>query len=321
MNNFEAFNIYKEHKYKLIDACRAIFIKCNIPDNKLTQTRFRRNFKTIMDTKIKAVKRGKFDEWVANAKNEIFCKYLPPENVNRQDSDTDYFPSSPKRVKYCKSKLPITKELGQSAISRRVKAVMPSLQAIADSENTTLFQLLIIVLVKICKKLHWATLAKLLHSVFITPTDINQDNELDIENSSQLLVSQELGRDRYQNLRNTLVSGGFGAKPWYKVNAHCNTITPVRIPVTIDDQDGVIGYRFNFKDACTYIVNRSFVAAKLTAETIPDQIYIAGKDGTDGSGQHYRRAQVNVAVKGNNILYRFTPLYICAGNTTTGHIL
>ena len=323
INHFEAYNILKEHKFIVISATRAIFDKCNIPNNKITQTRFKNNFKKILNARKLAIKNGKFNEWSANAKTESFCKYLPPENVNRQDSnsDSDYDPSSSAHEKYCTPKRALTSELSRSAVDKRVKAVIPSFQAIADDENTPLAQLLIIVLVKICKKIGLVALAKLLYAVFISMTDIKQNNELTLEKSAYVLVSQELGRERYHNLRNTLVSDGLGAQPWHKVNNHCNSITPKHIPVTLDDQEAVLGYRFSFKDACTYIVNRSLLAVNIDPKSVPEQIYIAGKDGTDASGQHYRRAQVQVAVKGNLLLYSFTPLYICAGNTPDGPVL
>ena len=322
---FEAFNILKEHKSITNDAIRAIFSKCNVPSNKATISRFQRKFKKVVAARKKAICLRKLNEWSVDAKNENFCTYLPQENedVNREESssDSDYLPNYSQSDMHSSTKKPLTSKLSRSAISKRVKAIIPSLQSIADSENTSLVQLLIIVLVHICTNLRWTTLAKLLYTVFISMTDIEQQNEMNIEKSAYVLVSQELGRDRYHNLRNTLVSEGLSAQPWYKVNAHCNTITPPRIPVTINAEDGVVGYRFSFKDACKYIVNRNLLAAKITAETVPDEIYIAGKDGTDGSGQHYRRAQVNVAVKGNIILYSFTPLYICAGNTATGKVI
>ncbi|CAL4120500.1 unnamed protein product, partial [Meganyctiphanes norvegica] len=136
-----------------------------------------------------------------------------------------------------------------------------------------------------------------------------------------LMISQELGRDRYLSLRSTLMSEGFEPQPWHKINDHCNSITPERVPVIIDQNDGIIGYRFDFKEICKYIVNRSLLAANVSVANVPEHIYIGGKDGADGSGQHYRRAQVHVAVKGNILLYSFTPLIICTGDSENGEVL
>ena len=36
INHFEAYDILKEHKFIVISATRAIFDKCNIPNNKIT---------------------------------------------------------------------------------------------------------------------------------------------------------------------------------------------------------------------------------------------------------------------------------------------
>ena len=66
----------------------------------------------------------------------------------------------------------------------------------------------------------------------------------------------------------------------------------------------------------------ALLAAQVTGATVPANLYIGGKDGTDGSGGHYRRAQVHVgAVKGNILLYSFTPLVMCAGNNAEGNVL
>ena len=135
------------------------------------------------------------------------------------------------------------------------------------------------------------SLANLLYTVFITMTDVDKSNEMSIEKSSYLMVSQELGRGRYFDLRNTLMSEGCNAAPWYKVNSHCNSITPERISVTLREEVGVVGYRFKFKDVCTYIVSRSLLAAQVTGATVPANLYIGGKYGTDGSGGHYRERQ------------------------------
>ena len=58
--------------------------------------------------------------------------------------------------------------------------------------------------------------------------------EMNIEKSSYIMVSQELGRGHYMDLRSTLLSDGFATQPWHKVNAHCHAITPERIPVTLN---------------------------------------------------------------------------------------
>ena len=88
-------------------------------------------------------------------------------------------------------------------------------------------------MVKLCQHYGFAALAKLLYSAFISMSDIEQSNVMSIEKSAYMMVSQELGRDRYTDLRSTLMSEGFEAQPWYKVNAHCESITPKRIPVII----------------------------------------------------------------------------------------
>ena len=72
---------------------------------------------------------------------------------------------------------------------------------------------------------------------------------------------------------------------------------------------------------CKYIVQRALLATNTDAASVPSNIYIGGKDGSDGSGQHYRRAQVHVAVNGNILLYSFTPLIICTGNNSNGKLL
>ena len=204
-------------------------------------------------------------------------------------------------------------------MEKRVDDIIPPLQAIADAENTSLVQLLLIVLVKLCRRIGLSSLAKLLYTVFISLSDI-KSSTMSMEKSAYMMVSQELGRDRYTELRSTLMSEGFEPKPWYKVNAHCEDITPERIPVILHQDEGVCGYRFSFKEVCKYVVNRSFLAADI-GSGIPDRIFIAGKDGTDGSGQHYCRATVHVAVKGNILLYSFTPLKICAGDNAEGAVL
>ena len=135
-----------------------------------------------------------------------------------------------------------------------------------------------------------------------------------------MMVSQELGRDRYTNLCSTLLSEGFEAQPWYRVNTYCESLTPERIPVIIDQNEGVCGYRYNFKDVCKYFVNRALLAGNIPSDGVPSS-YIGGKDGTDGSGQHYRRATEHVAVKGNILLYSFTPLLLCSGDSNDGNVL
>ena len=51
INHFEAYNILKEHKFIVISVSRAIFDKCNIPNNKITQSRFKNNLKKYIKCK------------------------------------------------------------------------------------------------------------------------------------------------------------------------------------------------------------------------------------------------------------------------------
>ena len=55
INHFEAYNILKEHKFSVLSATRAIFDKCNIPNNKITQSRFNYNFKKIVNARKVAI--------------------------------------------------------------------------------------------------------------------------------------------------------------------------------------------------------------------------------------------------------------------------
>ena len=236
-------------------------------------------------------------------------------------ADVDYVPTLQAVARAGRFKAPLSHTMDRSTIDKRVKGVMKPLEAIAKAENTSLTQLLLLVLVKLCRRLHMTALAKLLYSVFISMSDIEKTNVMSIEKSAHMMVSQELGRTRYTDLRSTLLSERFEAQPWYKVNAHCESITPERIPVTLDQNEGVCGYRYSFRDVCTYFINRAILTTTIDASNVPDKLYIGGKDGTDGSGQHYRRATVHVAVKGNILLYSFTPLVLCSGDTAEGDVL
>ena len=215
----------------------------------------------------------------------------------------------------------MTADLHRSTIDKRVDGIMPSLEHIANVENTPLLQLLLIVMVKICRRLGLQALAKLLYTVFISRTDIASHCEMGIEKCTYIMVSQELGRNRYSDLRHTLMSEGCEVQAWHRVNGHCESITPERIPVVINPNGAHIGYRYRFKDVCIYFINRALLAASITGATVPDKLFIGGKDGTDGSGQHYRRATVHVAVNGNIILYSFTPLVICKGDNAEGEVV
>ena len=180
---------------------------------------------------------------------------------------------------------------------------------------------MLIVLGKLCHRLGWVNLAGLLDRVLISKSDISISRDIGIEKSAYMMVSQELGRDRYGDLRHALMSEGIEPQPWYKVNAHCNSITPERIPVIVDPNEGIVGYRFHFSDVCKYFVSRALMCVNITGDNVPDKLYIAGKDGADSSGQHYRRATVQVAVKGNILLYSFTPLMLCSGDNPEGPVL
>ena len=327
MSNYEAYGILKSHKSRKYPAIKDICNRCNIPKNTVTSQRLYRKFCKLLKDRIHARKIRSLHKWTSDSRIEEFCKYLPCSNEiiedREKDCDSDYVVTPPKRGRqHMYTKQPLSANLHRSTIEKRVDAVLPSFESIAECENTSLVQLLLITLVRVCKRLGWTSLAKILYSVFIGMSDIDQcKNAMSIEKSAFLMISHELGRDRYQDLRSTLMCEGLEAQPWHLVNDHCNSITPERIPVNIDPSDGVIGYRFEFEQVCTYIVNRALLAANIDVANVPTHIYIGGKDGTDGSGQHYRRAQVHVAVKGNIILYSFTPLIICTGNDATGTVL
>ena len=81
----------------------------------------------------------------------------------------EYVPKSspPKRPRHPPKK-PLTDSLDSSTINKRVSNIMPDLQEIADTENTSLLQLLIIVLVKLCRHFNFPNLANLLYTVFIS---------------------------------------------------------------------------------------------------------------------------------------------------------
>ena len=317
---FDALQIFKDHNNIKDQAIKNIMKNCNIPVNKTTLGRLQRKLNTAINDRLHARKSGKLDTWLSDAKCKEFCKFLPPpisHSDTDNDSDTDYV-ISPKRQKCTKS--PITSNLNRSTIQKRVKDILPSLESIAEAENTDLVQLLLIVLSRQCKGLGWVNLAELLYSAFSSMKDIDS-KDIPLEKCSYLMVSQELGRERYMDLRNSLQSEGNTVHPWHTVNAHCHEITPEHIPVTLDISEEVIGYRFKFTDVCKYFIHRALQAAQVTVDNVPDKLYIGGKDGTDGSGQHYRRAQVHVAVKGNIILYSFTPLIICSGDNANGKVL
>ena len=130
-------------------------------------------------------------QWLASAKHKEFCNYFPVTAIasnEKTTADEDYVPSLPKHAG--PSKAPLSSTLHRSTIDKRVDAIIPPMQAIADSENTSLVQLLLIVLVKLCRRLGWATLAKLLYSVFISMTDIDNSSLMSLETSSSIMVSQ-----------------------------------------------------------------------------------------------------------------------------------
>ena len=239
-------------------AVKNICLKCNIPQNTVTEQRLKRKFANVLKQRENSSKVSKLAKWISDAKNEEFCRYLPEVNpiIEIPNSDEDYAPgSSPRKRAKHPPKKPLSDSLNSSTINKRVDNVMPSLQRIANSENTGLMRFLLIALVKLCRRLNFPNLANMLHTVFISSpmSDISTTRVMSIEKCSYIMVSQERGRDRYSDLRHTLMSEGIEAQPWYKVNAHCNSITPVRIPVTIDPEEGVIGYRYKFNDACTFL--------------------------------------------------------------------
>ena len=324
MSVSEAISILQKHK-SIEHAILEVLDKCNIPRTNASRSRTRKKLLAAKLHRAQAIRRGTLALWRTEAEQKEFCHRLPcqndiPEEEHVEDDDVEYV--LPVAVK-CggRRKAPLSPALGRTTLDKRVDDILPKLQEIADSEYTGLIQFLLIVLAKLCSRFRWKKLAKLLFAVFISMSDIDRSEEMSIEKSGYLIVSQELGRDKYQDLRNTLLSEGVQPQPFYKVNTHFESITPVRIPVTIDPQEGQIGYRFNFEEACKYSVYRALLANNVTADKVPDDIYIGGKDGTDGSGQHFRRATVRVAVKGNILLYSFTPLLVCTGNDGGGQVL
>ena len=321
---FDALQILQANDSIPYRAVKDICLKCNIPQNVANEARLNRKFNEVLKQQTYARKKSKLEEWTSGSKKEEFCRYLPEadEVIENNSSDEEYIPgaSPPKRPRH-RPKKPLTDSLNSSTINKRVSNIMPTLQDIADTENTSLMQFLIIVLVKLCRRFNFPNLANLLYTVFISMTDIGTSQQISVEKSAYMMVSQELGRDRYSDLRHTLMSEGCEAQPWYKVNAHCNAITPERIPVTIDPDEGVVGYRFHFEDACKVFVHRALLSVDMSDDEVPDNLYITCKDGADGSGQHFRRATVQVAVKGNILLYSFTPLSICSGTNPEGPVI
>ena len=287
LSMYEALQIFDANNAVTLRAIKQIYSKCNIPENPSTEGRFRRKLSKGLTQRARARKNKYLDKWISDAKNEEFCKYLPEVNevIESCSSDEEYVPGSspPKRPRHPPKK-PLTDSLDSSTINKRVNNIMPDLQEIADIENTSLLQLLIIVLVKLCRHFNFPNLANLLYTVFISMTDIGTSQQISTENSVYMMVSQELGRDRYSDLRHTLMSESCEAQPWYKVNAHCNSITPDRIPVTIDPDEGVVGYRFKFEDACKLFVHRSLSSVNMAQDKVPDNLYLTCKDGADGSG-------------------------------------
>ena len=321
MSVSEALSILKNSNSVILHAANAIRERCNLPDNNATTCKLRRRLQLAIDQRKEAIRRGNLATWCKDAEMQEFCQHLPAAAaaLHEDTGDVEYVPTPPARPG--RSKAPLSSTLNRSTVDKRVDAVLQPLQDIADAENTPIVQLLLIALVKLCRRCHWTSLAKLLYSVFICMTDIDMPNVMSMEKSAYMMVSQELGRDRYTDLRSTLLSEGFEAQPWYKVNDHCESITPERIPVILDQDEGVCGYRYSFEEVCKYFVNRALLAANIDSSNIPDRLFIGGKDGTDGSGQHYRRATVHVAIKGNILLYCFAPLVLCDGNNVDGEVL
>ena len=335
----EAHALHKKNKYVMAHSIQDVMVQLKLTDSKATFFKLRRRYLYTIQQKNTAGRNGKMAQWISNAEQEEFYSYLPAvmpaatstaavmpaATVSAAISVTDIpaatmpvptasaipVPTASAAIASAvipaaatatargpgRSKAPFSSSLHRSTVEKRVDAIIPPLQAIADAENTSLIQLLLIVLVKLCRRIGLPSLAKLLYTVFISMSDI-KGSTMSMEKSAYMMVSQELGRDRYTELRSTLMSEGFEPQPWYKVNAHCEAITPERIPVILHQDEGICGYRFSFKEVCKYVVNRAFLAADIDSD-IPDRIFIAGKDGTDGSGQHYRRATAHVAVKGN----------------------
>ena len=245
MSVYEAYTILANHNYVMEPTVREIMEQCNMINTNANIYKVKKTMLATIKQHSNARHRGKLAEW----QSEVFCQILPVAAIEMAiNNDEVYVPSPPRRHSGPKS--PLTSALTRQAIDIRVNAVLPPLQAIADAENTPLPQLLLIVLVKLCRGLGLAYLAKLLYSVFISMTDIEKSNHISIEKSAYMMVSQDLGRDRYTNLRYTLLSESVEAQPWYKVNEYCESITPERIPVIIDDNEGVCGYRYSFEAVC-----------------------------------------------------------------------
>ena len=320
MSLSEAMSIKQKHG-SIEHAVLEILNECNISITNASRNRYRRKLSAADHQRTEARRRGRLAMWLAGAEQEEFCPRIPPvqEEHHREDiveddpvvedDDADYLPPAAPRPPG-RQKAPLSPALDRSTVYKRVDNLLPSLQEIADAENTDLLPLLIIVLATLCGKYGWHNLANFLQTVFNSMTDIAIPHEIGLDKSAYLLVSQELGRERYADLRNTLTSEGIHMQPWYKVNAYFESITPTRIPVIINQNEGQIGYRFSFIEVCKSSVNRALLANNISKDQIPSNIYIGGKDGTDGSGQHFCHATVKVAVKGNILLYSFTPLII-----------
>ena len=336
----EAIGILQRHTH-VNHAVLEILQKCNIIITDASRVKLRKKLLVANVHRREESRHGRLPLWLTWAEKEEFCRYiLPPEEEplevieaepaeaievepveeGMEDEDEDYVPPAVSKTGG-RPKSPLTPALDRSTLYRRVSARIPALQEMADLENTNIMQFLIIVLVFLCNQCGWTKLAKVLYAVFVSMSEIDESNEISIEKSGYLLASQELGREKYTDVRNTLSSEGIKIQPWHKVNEHFETITPARLPVTIDPDEGQIGWRFNFEDVCKYSVNRALLAKGISADQLPDNIYIGGKDGTDGSGQHFRRATLRVAVKGNILLYSWAPLLICKGDSANGEVL
>ena len=317
MTMTEAYTVLVNHKFVMKPAIRKIVEILNMPNTSSSNYKVRKQLLSTISQRKEARRRGKLAEWEPKV-------FLPVAPMDINNNDPDYIPSPPRRM-HGRPKAPMTSDLSRKSLNDRVNAVLPPLQAIAEAENTTLPELLLSVLVKICRGLGLANLTKLLYSIFVcwspSMTDIDQPNSISMEKSTYMMISQELGRTRYRDLRDTLLSEGVEAQPWHKVNEHCEAITPARLAVTIDPAEGICGYRYSFEEMCRLSVYRAILAANVPLDSVPDRMFIGGKDGADGSGQHFRRATVNVAVKGNILLYSYTPLLLCAGDDAQGKVL
>ena len=118
--------------------------------------------------------------WLTEADQEVFCTYIPhvqedpiEEDPIEEDpiveepieedpiEDEEYVP--PPAVKTGgRTKAPLSPALDRTTLDKRVDDLIPTLQNIAEAENTGLIILLLIVLAKLCGRFGWKSLAKLL---------------------------------------------------------------------------------------------------------------------------------------------------------------